>query len=77
MEEHMDREVATVWVRIGSSRRNSLVIGGIYREHHQLGRGELNDTWMETQQTQEWSWKRIMRKWSNAGQNSNCVVICR
>ena len=75
MNEHMDQETATIWARIGSRRKNSIVIGGIYREHLQLGRGETHDSWMEKQIKQIWRWKKIVNKWKNAGRNSRCVVI--
>ena len=56
MNLHMDQETATIWARIGSRRKNSIVIGGIYREHLQLGRGETHDCWMEKQIKQIWRW---------------------
>ena len=37
----MDPQVATIWVKAGFSKKHALRIGGIYREHHQLGTHEL------------------------------------
>ena len=39
LREHMDTDTATIWIRIGSSKSRSVIIGGIYREHQQLGAG--------------------------------------
>ena len=39
MTELMDDEVATIWLKVGETRNKSLIIGGLYREHSQLGRG--------------------------------------
>ena len=75
LTDYLDSETATIWIKVGSSKNNSLVIGGVYREHLQLGKGESNDTWAVRQRKQQWRWRRIMKNWKKACRNSNCVVI--
>ena len=71
----MDPEVATIWVKVGGGKNNSLVIGGLYREHQQLGRQQLDATWLEKQKAQEDRLKIIVEKWKLAGANSRCILI--
>ena len=47
LEEYMDNQTATIWVRVGAGRLNSLVVGGIYREHSQLGQQQQAATWLD------------------------------
>ena len=75
LEDLMDKEVATIWVKVGTTRRKSVTVGGVYREHSQLGKGETDDSWQERQEKQEWRWKRIIRKWKTAVRDDNCIVI--
>ena len=37
LDELMDQETAAIWIRIGNGRHNSVIVGGLYREHSQLG----------------------------------------
>ena len=71
----MDAETATIWIRIGNTRRNQLVIGGIYRQHLLLGDMNRPDTRAELQNLQEERWCRIVRKWKSIGRKNNCVII--
>ena len=75
IEELMDKEVATIWVQLGDKRRQSIVVGGIYREHQQLGRIEPDASWLEIIKQQEKRWKNIVRKWKMAAKYHNCVVL--
>ena len=75
LENYMDAETATIWVRIGSGKNNSITVGGIYREHQQLGRIDPNATSREVQLEQEKRWRIIVNKWKLAARNQNCVVL--
>ena len=37
LNDHMDTDLATIWIKIGSTKKTSVIIGGLYREHSQLG----------------------------------------
>ena len=71
----MDKEVAEIWLKVGSSRKNSLLVGGCYRQHHILGRDYVNSSRMEIQNEQEVRWARFLRRWKIRARNRNCVVL--
>ena len=68
----MNEDTATIWVRVGASRKNSVVVGGVYREHKILGEGDDPANWMVRQEER---WNRIVDNWRRAGLQSNCIVI--
>ena len=47
LKEHMDPDIAAIWVKIASAKKHSVVVGGFYREHLQLGTEAANLTFME------------------------------
>ena len=75
LDNFMDSETATIWVRVGDRKNKSIVVGGVYREHQQLGQVDINATRMEKQKKQENRWRKIVRNWVNAGRNCSCIVI--
>ena len=75
LSEAMDQDTATIWCKIGNTKKNSLVIAGIYRQHLVLGNNSTPATWLERQKQQEERWEKVIRKWCNTSRNSNCIVI--
>ena len=75
LHELMDNVNPSIWVRIGGTKKNSLVIGGLYREHQQLGQNLGNLTWMEKKEIQEERWMKIIRQWQSAGNMGKCIVL--
>ena len=75
LDKYMDGETATIWVRLGSTKRNSITVGGIYREFHQLGQDVNGSSGLENQKAQEERWKKIVKNWRLAGRNGSCVTI--
>ena len=71
----MDRDTATIWVRIGDSRRNSIVIGGVYRQHLLLEDQDPPVNWADKQSRQEERWVRVVEQWRRAGANPNCILL--
>ena len=62
LNQYMDNETATICVRVGETKRKSIVIGGIYREHQQLGQVDRNVTRLEKQITPgEQQWRKILK----------------
>ena len=67
MNELMDQETASIWVRIGSGRHNSVVVGGLYTGNtaswdssHRLPHG-----WKKKNE-QEYRWRLMIEKWKTA-----------
>ena len=50
IDKYMEEDTAAIWVKVGVTRRDTVTIGGIYREHTQLGNETVAATWMEYQQ---------------------------
>ena len=75
LDQYMDDHTATIWVRVGDEGKNSLRIGGIYREHHILGEDNQNMSSQVSQQRQEERWGDILRNWRSASRNRNCLVM--
>ena len=42
LPEHMEDDLAAVWVRVGRKTRKPMQIGGLYREHKLPAQGELD-----------------------------------
>ena len=76
LNQFMDKEAATIWVQVGGNKaKNTVRIGGIYRQHHLLGQGEMDEDVMEVQRAQERRWGRIVEQWKEAGRRHNTVVL--
>ena len=75
LDEFMDNENPSIWVRVGGTTKKSIVIGGLYREHQQLGQNLGDATWMEKKVMQEERWMKMIRQWQKAGNNGKCIVI--
>ena len=75
LNDYMDGETATIWVKLGSRRSSAITLGGIYREQHQLGMTDPNATWQDVQTQQENRWKKIVENWARAGRNRNCITL--
>ena len=69
----MAMNVPDIWVKISSKGRKPLVIGGIYREQHQLLQALPNNT--DDPKLQLDRWKDTISGWKRASKNSKCVTI--
>ena len=75
MREHMDEDTAVIWIRVGQDKRNSMTVGGVYRQHKLLGGHQKDATRLEVQRQQENRWRRICSRWKNIAKNNKCVVV--
>ena len=75
LDQYMDDKSATIWVRVGNEGRNSIRVGGIYREHLILGEDNQNMSSHEIQMRQEQRWKSIIKNWKAASKDRNCIVL--
>ena len=73
MENFMDENAASIWVKIVKKGGKPLHIGGIYRDHRLLLQEQPNLTGDPLLQRQRWS--RIINGWKKAEKNANVVVI--
>ena len=60
---------------MGDSKKKSVLVGGIYRQHQLLGQADRNLTSQQLISEQEVRWEKIVRKWRNLAMNTNCVVL--
>ena len=67
-------DIAAIWIKIGTTKKTSVIIGGLYREHSQLGM-DTNLTSQEKLRLQERRWDRILARWKTLGDSSRCFVI--
>ena len=75
LTEKTDKEAAMIWVKVGTQKENSILIGGIYRQHKLLSTEHRDVTRQQLLLEQERRWEKIIRKWKTISRNVNCVVI--
>ena len=75
LNQYMDGATASIWVKIGTSKKNSLIIGGLYREHNQLGTGDRAASREVQLRDQETRWRSMTNNWRQAGHNTKCFVF--
>ena len=73
LEEFMEDDISSIWVKIGNSGRKAIHIGGLYREHQFLLRGQPNPTSDMTAQNDRWY--RMVNMWKKAGNNAKCTMV--
>ena len=74
LNDHMDIDIAMIWIKIGTTKKSSVIIGGLYREHSQLGL-DTSLTSQEKLRLQERRWDKILARWKSLGDISRCFVI--
>ena len=74
MTDYMDDLTPTIWVKIGSKKKSTFMVGGVYREFTQLGQNNSNATRVELQTDQERRWARIVTQWKRAGRKGRCIL---
>ena len=52
----MDQDMAPYWPEWETTKKNSVVIGGIYCEHQHLGGDYRSASWLDKQREQEKRW---------------------
>ena len=68
----MDEEVSSIWVSLGFKHQKKIIVGGLYREWQQLGRGEISGTAQE----QFKRWKLFLEQWKLAlSENKETLVL--
>ena len=75
LHQYMDGKTASIWVKTGRTKNNSLVLGGLYREHNQLGTGDRAASREVQQRELEIRWLNMVNNWKLAGQGTNCFVF--
>ena len=75
LTEKTDREVAMIWVKVGTHKKSSILIDGIYRQHKLLSIEHRDVTKQQLLIEQERRWEKIIKKWKTISRITNCVVI--
>ena len=70
-----DKELAMVWIKVGTGKNNSVLIGGLYRQHQLLGQADKNFTNAEIIRQQELRWEKVVQTWINLSNDKNCIVV--
>ena len=73
MKNCMEKDISSIWVKIGNRGRKPLVIGGIYREQHLLKQGTPNLS--DDPNLQYDRWCRTIQGWIKAANGSKCIVL--
>ena len=73
MDDCMAMNVPDIWVKVTARGKKPLVIGGIYREQHQLLQTIPNKT--DDPKLQLDRWKVTLSGWKKASKNAKCVTI--
>ena len=71
----MESDTATIWVRVGSSKKKNIIVGGIYRQHRVLGVTDKEASRLELKLEQEERWKRVVKHWKAASNNAKCITM--
>ena len=70
LNEYMEDDLSSIWLKIGGKGSKALIIGGMYREHTLLGYPLSVDP-----QEQRSRWKRLLGQWRRACNGAECLVI--
>ena len=73
MDECMDPNLPSIWVKLITRGKKPMIIGGLYREFHHLLQTQPNNT-------DEWSlqvgrWKKTLESWKKATKNCKSIII--
>ena len=72
---HKSPDAAVIWCKIGDTKKNSIIIGGAYRQHHLLGVNYSDSTWQDVQTEQEIRWRKTMQAWRKLTHNRKSVLL--
>ena len=64
MDELMDEESATIWLKIRRQGHRNIILGAVYREQQLLRQGKDVDTKCEAKQNARWN--KILSQWTKA-----------
>ena len=75
MNEWMDPQIASLWVKIGGKGVRNLYVGGVYREHNLLNPEGQNENVNDDPISQELRWKKFIQQWIKASDAGPCIII--
>ena len=70
LDNSMEPDIASIWIKLSSRGTKPIIIGAVYREHHLLGRSEPTDH--ETQQT--FRWNRFLTQWNKLEGKGEIII---
>ena len=71
-EEFMDVDIATVWIKIGTTGRKPIYLSGIYREHRFLFQ-DTDDS--ASDRSQIIRWRKFVEAWKRAAVGDKNVIV--
>ena len=73
LEEFMEEDISSMWVRVGRKGKTSVHIGSIYREHKFISQPLPNVSGEFPAQNERFS--RIVNMWKKAARNAKCTML--
>ena len=75
MTEKVNKEAAMIWCKIGSTKKASVVIGGLYRQHLLLGQNQGDLPSATLLRNQEKRWDLILKKWKKVSEKNKVYSL--
>ena len=73
LDQFMDNEIASVWLRISGRGTKNLHIGTVYRQHKLLNQDLPNMSGDPAKQATRW--RKFVAQWVAAARNTDCIVL--
>ena len=73
LQEYMNTEIASVWLKVTRKGSKKLHIGAMYRQHHLLRQPIPNNSGGVERQVARW--QLFLDQWKRAGEKTECFVI--
>ena len=73
LENLMEDEISSIWLKVNKKGGRKMIIGGIYREHSLLRQPLPNTT--DSEFLQNMRWERFINQWVTASQNADCYIV--
>ena len=73
VEKLMNEDIASIWLKISTKGKKTVMLGAIYREHCFIRQPEPNNSGQINQQNQRW--KMFIDQWVAASTKGDTIVI--
>ena len=69
LEDKMEQDISTIWMKFGRRGHRPIIIGAIYREHQLLGK-----VWTKEEGEQVYRWNKILDQWTGLDNGAQVIV---
>ena len=73
MNEKMEQEISTIWLKIPRRGKKPFILGAIYREHHLLNQQQPNLSGSPALQKSRW--KRTIKQWMDVQAGADVLIV--